>query len=425
MLKNKLNEYYDLLYQQSDIQNKDEIKDKIKDIIFNCTLNIYKNSKNLIKDKNLLLIACLILSMKIFLAYDFIIFDTLEGIISNKYGYTIKEINKLIFKIFKNTGYKGCFKTEETYKKIEYYKECIFRILGYDIDQKDIILFLKMFLKIDFHPIFKLNKIINDRLNNFFYRKYSNKIGKIKKELTLNNDLCILHNLHQLLYTPPNKNLNNSREDSRINDISQELFLIKKLISPNFNYLDLGCSEGKITKAVVKSLQLSKKQSFACDIFDQESEDEFIFTMNKVDFLPYKDNMFDFVTLFMSAHHFTHMDEMFKEIKRIVKPNGYVLIREHDCTSKNDSIFYNIIHSIYSCVIGKEMTIFDFVKSFIKAEETIYYAKYYSIKEWITLFSKYGFNKIINEHFSYDFKKKDFNFKDQMDSFYCMFQNKK
>lgn len=109
-----------------------------------------------------------------------------------------------------------------------------------------------------------------------------------------------------------------------------------------------------------------------------------------------------------------------------------ILIREHDCNSKDDSTFYNILHALYASVLGSEMTPFGFVKIFTDCEKAIYtdnkfifnvYAQYRSITDWISLFEQYGFESLdsygdpgIFAHGFYD-QQSDTYFVDQMDSF--------
>ena len=38
----------------------------------------------------------------------------------------------------------------------------------------------------------------------------------------------------------------------------------------------------------------------------------------------------DLVTCIMSMHHFRDFNQMLKEISRVLKPGGYLFIREHD-----------------------------------------------------------------------------------------------
>jgi len=275
-------------------------------------------------------------------------------------------------------------------------------------------------MKADFHPIFQMNEGILKRLSHFF-RKERKQRDIMKQVENAHNDVCLLHTLRKMLYRVEKQDTGD-REASRINDLYRELQLVRQKLSPSFRYLDLGCSEGKITKAMIHTLNLKPDQSFACDIFDQPPEPEFSFRLNTPDHLPYEDGQFDFVTLFMSAHHFSHMDEMMTELSRVLKPGGYVLIREHNLTTPDDTVFYNIIHALYACVLKSEMTPYDFVKSFMEAERTRYYSKYRSIADWIELFRRYGFKDMnTGAHGFYDRYSRSYRF-DQMNGFYQLFR---
>lgn len=283
---------------------------------------------------------------------------------------------------------------------------------------------IKMYLAPEFHPLFILSTNVTDRLARFFAKQKNPSIMKYIEESK--NDVCLLQQLHRMLYVE-SKTDNKGREDSRIADIFMDLKPIRERQKhvKNFTYLDLGCSEGKITKSMVSTLRLTPAQSFACDIFPQEDEKEYQFSQSGQTNLPYHDQQFDFITLFMSAHHFSDMDKMLLEIKRVLKPGGYVLLREHHCRQPKDAIFYNIVHAIWACVYKKEMTPYEFVKAFVKQEKTHYYAKYRSIKEWTDLFTSYSFIPIGSPHFSafYDSNKRRWTYKeDQMNAAYLLFQ---
>lgn len=296
----------------------------------------------------------------------------------------------------------------------ENFHNCIKKIFNYDYPLKTIDKeIVKKFLHTNFHPFFNINKNILSKIEKFLEKKPNE--GALEKIQNSNNDLILLHELLQTLNKPGQKIKDSSggREDSRINDCFEEFNFLEKLVNPNFRYLDLGCSEGKITKAVIKRLKLECYQSFACDIFNQISEKEFIFKVNTATTLPFKDNQFDFITLYQSAHHFTHPNEMLNEIYRILKPNGYILIREHDVTNEDDPIYYNIVHAFYACIYGNEMTPIDFIEKF--------YTKYRTILEWDTLFKNHNFISIGESHRSYNEKSHKF-FTDKMNSFYRFYK---
>lgn len=71
------------------------------------------------------------------------------------------------------------------------------------------------------------------------------------------------------------------------------------------------------------------------------------------------------------------------------------------------------------------MTPYEFIKYFIKQEETHYYAKYRSEQEWIKLFKVNNFNLSNKPHGSYYFDqklKRYIEFEDKMNGVYLLFQ---
>jgi ubiquinone/menaquinone biosynthesis C-methylase UbiE len=190
------------------------------------------------------------------------------------------------------------------------------------------------------------------------------------------------------------------RADSRVNDIFSILpegFVVQE-------YLDVGSAEGKITSAMSEALVDS--HIYACDIIDQPESKEFIFSKSTQDSLPYPDSKFDLITLVMSAHHFSNIYKMISEIRRVLKKSGIVVIREHDARTDTQKAFYDIVHAVYSCILGKEINPEEFLNLISKKE----YSIYRSADEFTELFRKFGFELISSFHTG-----------DMFDSFYSSF----
>ena len=60
------------------------------------------------------------------------------------------------------------------------------------------------------------------------------------------------------------------------------------------------------------------------------------------------DDEFDMVCCLMTCHHFEKLDKMLEEIYRVLKPGGFLILREHDCTPENLSVFLDIVHGMYA-----------------------------------------------------------------------------
>jgi ubiquinone/menaquinone biosynthesis C-methylase UbiE len=58
----------------------------------------------------------------------------------------------------------------------------------------------------------------------------------------------------------------------------------------------------------------------------------------------------------MSIHHFEFKDDMLKEIYRVLKPNGLLIVREHDFNhSKEMKDLIDLEHALYATVVHEKM----------------------------------------------------------------------
>ena len=159
-----------------------------------------------------------------------------------------------------------------------------------------------------------------------------------------------------------------------------------------YKYLDIGSSDGSITAAVAKHLNIPKARSDAVDLLPENSMANPDYTYRRTDgvSLPFDDNSYNLITMFMSAHHFANVDKMFSEIHRVARPGAVIILREHGLATRSDKIYYNIMHAYYECVSGNESS----PKEFVDSYDAGTYAHYRTAKQWDTLISKYGFKNV-------------------------------
>ena len=133
--------------------------------------------------------------------------------------------------------------------------------------------------------------------------------------------------------------------------------------------------------------------------------------------LPYPDDTFDLITMFMSAHHFTDASAMFKEAHRVSKSGALLLLREHDCRSEAAQLYYDAVHAFYACVFGEEASPEQFTEQYSAGGFAVYRGQ----NPWIELAREHGFEMhcdakphgpIVNGAYS----------NDRHDSFYALFQ---
>jgi ubiquinone/menaquinone biosynthesis C-methylase UbiE len=90
------------------------------------------------------------------------------------------------------------------------------------------------------------------------------------------------------------------------------------------------------------------------------------------DNLMYPSNSFDLITCIFTLHHITAMGEFIDEIRRVLKPGGFLMLIEHSVYTDYDKILVNIQHLLFSAIFDKTP---DFV-------ENPNYIKCYNMYEW-------------------------------------------
>ncbi len=120
-----------------------------------------------------------------------------------------------------------------------------------------------------------------------------------------------------------------------LNDFSE---IITKCETP---IIDLGCGDGNTTYYLVNK----GKKVIACDqskysIINTKNNVKNIYDtkcFNLLDGLPFLNNYTDLIIADLSLHYFKEADtfEILNEIKRILKPNGYLIFRVNSIEDKN------------------------------------------------------------------------------------------
>jgi SAM-dependent methyltransferase len=115
-------------------------------------------------------------------------------------------------------------------------------------------------------------------------------------------------------------------------------------------FLIQGCAEGRITKDIGENIFkiYNKNNIYGCDVRKISNIDFNFDLIDSTCKLPYKDKSFDFIFAFMSLHHIEKYNFLLSETLRVLKNDGFLLIREHDCFDLNFSYFLDIIHALYS-----------------------------------------------------------------------------
>jgi mRNA (guanine-N7-)-methyltransferase len=171
--------------------------------------------------------------------------------------------------------------------------------------------------------------------------------------------------------------------------------------------LDIGVGDGSITSAIQRHYDLPKDKVFGTDIVTPREEPSFTFNLVDGSDLPFNDNSFDLITANMVLHHVDDLDGLLQEIRRVLRPNGYLVISEHDILSSMNSedisgltseewreyvsSFLDIVHLLYEVILSdpQETEPREFEESFRR--------NYLSSEEWKNLLESAGFS--LNQEF--------------------------
>jgi ubiquinone/menaquinone biosynthesis C-methylase UbiE len=174
-----------------------------------------------------------------------------------------------------------------------------------------------------------------------------------------------------------------ARGKSRIRDLAK-----LDLGSPK-SYLDIGCADGNTTAAVGKMFKLSKANIHGADVAGwagrevKISDDITFHPMDDPEKIPMETASVDVVSAFMVLHHIPNLKSTLSEIRRVLKPGGIFILREHDCPNKYIRSIINLEHAIFEVGIEQASDAATFNKS--------YYGEYMSKLQWSKMLMAAGF----------------------------------
>ncbi len=170
--------------------------------------------------------------------------------------------------------------------------------------------------------------------------------------------------------------------------------LLTKIITNNdisqLTYLDVGCGSGNKTNNFGSFLNLNKSNIYGADIsnwgpYNQKKyTHKFNFIQISNDSINMADNSIDFCTCILMLHHVKHLDILLNDIKRIIKPNGILLIIEHNNYDDIDNLTLDVLHLLYGYLFDKNNRYLDIPD----------HAQYHNWIEWDYLLQNINFKLI-------------------------------
>ena len=145
-----------------------------------------------------------------------------------------------------------------------------------------------------------------------------------------------------------NPNVITGRAQSRIDEFKAHLPMNAHSI------LDIGAGNCEIVLGFARALNIPRQNIWAVDV-DNYAEKNISNWLNFVkvaegEKLPIQDNSIDLVMLFQSMHHMKDLDLKLREVSRVLKPEGTVFIREHDCRDWLTTALIDVEHALYDAI---------------------------------------------------------------------------
>ncbi|CAM2719277.1 unnamed protein product [Rotaria socialis] len=115
------------------------------------------------------------------------------------------------------------------------------------------------------------------------------------------------------------------------------------------SYFDLGCGDGTITVGIGDYLGLFKENIFGGDVYEGQNEQITYVKINKSQStIDLPSDRVDLITSFVTFHHIDQLETTLSELVRILRPEGYLIVREHDCKNEHAlrAKYLNFIHAI-------------------------------------------------------------------------------
>jgi ubiquinone/menaquinone biosynthesis C-methylase UbiE len=206
----------------------------------------------------------------------------------------------------------------------------------------------------------RLLSIITKRINPNSYNVVLNILNKYDK------DEDIYNKLHKI-YLNNDKN-RKRKEICPLLEFKSSLFyekIMNFVIKNNNkiiidNYLDIGCGNCKVTEKIGKLLGLDNENIHGVDFlefdeqkYSKEKNINFKLLEHNYKSLPYEDNSISVITLINVLHHVDNLNILLKEIKRILKKDGILMIIEPDVFDYVDYMLLDIEHLLYHFVYNK------------------------------------------------------------------------
>lgn len=166
------------------------------------------------------------------------------------------------------------------------------------------------------------------------------------------------------------------RINERVMTVNHILRSIKYTVPPNAAILDVGCNDGSIARAIGDYYGTADVSGV--DLLPDDKPYPIKYKRADGDTYPFPDESFDIITAFVTLHHVKCRGHI-ESIKRMLKPDGVLIIREHDCRDVNTAAYLEVVHGVNETILENKSP---------EAFHTDHYAAYTTREETDAMFKE-------------------------------------
>lgn len=157
---------------------------------------------------------------------------------------------------------------------------------------------------------------------------------------------------------------------------------------PNGEALELCCGTGRVGRAL-KAVGWQVKGLDICSDMVEASSKYFTVLRGRAEKIPFESNRFALVTC-RQAFHFLNIQEVLREIARVLVPQGVFVLSLTVPFSEKDSRWLYEIHRIKQPLLKKFYTVKDLMRALKKARFSIIEIRNLRVRESVTRWMKYA-----------------------------------
>jgi len=259
------------------------------------------------------------------------------------------------------------------------------------------------------HSIIKTNLStrINALLEKLLKDEYAKNISKIRNIILHTTESIddIIISILAISSIITNRKYYSNKNHSWISSKLIDIF-IKFNYTSDINVVDIGGGEGNILNYINKSFNVSNDNLFVIEQKVDWSE-KYSFK-NNINYLFWdnsniniESNSIDVILIMVSLHHMDDqtIHNLMLNIYRILKSDGLIIIKEHNCVTNDDIKIIDWEHHLYHILMTPALNLNeDNIKKYLNS----FTNNYKSMQEYNNIFEKYNFKNILNLNRSFN-----------------------